>query len=152
MAAKVPRQIKNPLTLIAVFAGLAEVAATGVLPVLEGEVQNIFVWYVMLFPFLLVIAFFVTLNFNNRVLYAPADFRDERHFMETLTATYAGGTNETETLRNFWKPEGVINRRNERRLKDWLKSNGLDSGSITFFLGNELFSDARRRAVSDLGL
>jgi len=152
MVSKVPRQIKNPLTLIAVFAGLAEIAATGVLPLLEKDIQNIFIWYVMLFPVLLVVAFFVTLNFNYRVLYAPTDYRDERHFMETLTATFAKDTSETEKLRNFWKPDGTVNRSNEIRFKNWLKSNGLDSESITFFLRNELFSDARNRAVSDLGL
>lgn len=152
MAAKAPRQIKNPLTLIAVFAGLAEIAATGALPVLEGGVQSTFVWFVMLFPILLVVAFFVTLNFNHRVLYAPGDFRDERHFLKTLSATFSSGAEETETLRKYWKPKGSVNRGNERRLKGWLKSNGLDTESITFFLRNELFSDARRRAVSDLGL
>ena len=46
------RQISNPLTLIAVFAGLAEVAATTVLPMLSGTIQETFVWYVMLFPVL----------------------------------------------------------------------------------------------------
>ena len=92
----------------------------------------------------------LTLNFNHHVLYAPSDFRDERHFLETLTATYSSGTQETEALRMYWKPEGSINRRNERRLKEWLKANGLAPDSITFFLRNELFADARRRAVTDL--
>ena len=152
MTANRPNQIKNPLTLIAVFAGLAEVAATGVLPILEGQVQNIFVWYVIIFPFVLVLAFFFTLNFNHRVLYSPGDFQDERHFMETLSATYAKVAVETEKLRNFWKPDWKVNIQNERRLKSWLNSNGLDSRSITFFLRNEMFSDARRRALSDLGI
>lgn len=148
----IPRQVRNPLTLIAVFAGLAEVAATSVLPIIEGPVQLTLVWYVMLFPVLLVIAFFLTLNFNNRVLYAPNDFRDERHFLETLTATYSSGTQETDALRRYWKPEGSINKPNERRLKGWLKANGLNPESITFFLRNELFADARSRAVTDLKL
>jgi hypothetical protein len=149
---KIPRQIKNPLTLIAVFAGLAEVAATGVLPVLKGPVQMTFVWYVMLFPILLVIAFFLTLNFNHRVLYSPSDFRDEKYFLETMTARFSGSTKEIDILRSYWKPQGSINRENEKRLKDWLKSNGIDAESITFFLRNELFADARHRAVADLEL
>jgi hypothetical protein len=149
---RIPRQVRNPLTLIAVFAGLAEVAATGVLPVIEGPVQLTFVWYVMLFPVLLVIAFFLTLNFNHRVLYAPSDYHDERHFLATSTATYSSETPETESLRKFWKPKGSINRSNENRLKEWLKANGLAPDSITFFLRNELFADARRRAVTDLRL
>lgn len=147
-----PRKIGNPLTLIAVFAGLAEIAATSVLPVLEGPIQMMFVWYVMLFPVLLIIAFFLTLNFNHGVLYAPSDFLDEKHFLETLTGIYSSGTQEIEILRKYWKPDGTINRLNEQRLKEWLKANGLIPDSITFFLRNEFLTDARKRAVTDLKL
>lgn len=41
---------------------------SSVLPVLSGTIQETFVWYVMLFPVLLVLAFFLTLNFNHVVL------------------------------------------------------------------------------------
>jgi hypothetical protein len=150
-----PKQIKNPLTLIGVFAGLAQIFATGVLPFLnKPEVQLTFVWFVMFFPVLLVVAFFLTLNFNHRVLYSPSDWREEEHFFgpKKLTANYSGSSSEIETLRKFWKPKGSINRENERKLKDWLKSNGIDPESITFFLRNDVFSDARRKAIEDLGL
>lgn len=153
------RQINNPLTLIAVFAGLAEIAATGALPVLTGDVQGIFVWYVMLFPVLLVVSFFVTLNLNHHVLYVPSDFRDERHFMETLMGSYVGGsedspdgTEDSEILQSYWQPNGIVNKDNELRLKGWLESNGIDSRSVTFFIRSQQFADARKRAVSDLGL
>jgi len=150
-----PKQIKNPLTLIGVFAGLAQVFATGVLPFLKSEgLQFTFVWFVMLFPALLVIAFFLTLNFNPRVLYSPSDWREEEHFFgpKKLTANYSGSTSEIEILRKFWKPEGSINKGNERKLKDWLKSNGIDPESITFFLRNDVFNDVRRKAIEDLRL
>ena len=147
------RQIKNPLTLIAVFAGLAEVAATGALPFLPDTIQQTFVWYVMLFPVLLVLAFFLTLNFNHGVLYSPSDFQDESNFLGVLTGSYSGGTSETDTLRRYWKPDGsVVNKQNERRLKEWLRSNGFDPESVTFFLRNEMFTDARQRAIVDLEL
>jgi len=38
----------------------------------------------MLFPVLLVILFFATLNKNPRVLYGPGDFKDERNFLATF--------------------------------------------------------------------
>ncbi|UJP04934.1 MAG: hypothetical protein LZF61_08760 [Nitrosomonas sp.] len=63
MAMESPQQVKNPLTLIAIFAGLAEVIATA--------------------------GFFLTLNFNHRVLYAPGDFKDERHFFAKLSGGFA---------------------------------------------------------------
>ena len=63
-----------------------------------------------------------------------------------------GFTKAGETLRNFWKPDGVINVKNQEQLKDWLKSNGIDT-SITFFIYNpELFGNAHLKAVKDLKL
>jgi hypothetical protein len=79
---KSPSHVKNPLTIIAIFAGLAEVSGTAVLPILSPEPQQIYVWFLMLFPCLLIILFFATLNFNHKVLYAPSDFTDESHFMD----------------------------------------------------------------------
>ena len=74
--------IKNPLTIIAIFAGIVEVGSTTVLPFLEPEVQSIYVWFLMIFPTLLVGAFFVTLNRNHKVLYAPSDFQDDSAFVK----------------------------------------------------------------------
>ena len=72
--------VKNPLTIVAIFAGLAEVSGTAVLPLLEKDIQTTFVWFLMLFPVLLVLLFFGTLVFRHHVLYAPSDFRDETLF------------------------------------------------------------------------
>lgn len=77
-------KINNPLTIIAIFAGLAEVAGTIALGFLNGETQQIFIWFVMLFPAVLVALFFLTLNFNAKVLYAPSDFKDEKNFLNML--------------------------------------------------------------------
>lgn len=74
--------IKNPLTIIAIFAGIAEVSGTVVLPFIEKDNQSIFVWFLVFFPIILVILFFVTLNFNNKVLYAPSDFKDENNYIQ----------------------------------------------------------------------
>lgn len=73
--------IRNPLTIIAIFAGIAEVSGTAVLPHISISNQIYFIYFLIGFPILLVILFFVTLNFNNRVLYAPSDFQDESNFV-----------------------------------------------------------------------
>jgi len=73
--------IKNPLTVIAIFAGIAEISGTTVLPFIEPENQSIYIWFLMIFPFFLVGIFFITLNFNRRALYAPSDYKDEKHFI-----------------------------------------------------------------------
>lgn len=76
--------IKNPLTIIAMFAGIAEISGTVVLPFLDTASQGLFVWYLIVFPSLLVIAFFATLNFNHKVLYAPSDYKNEENFLRSL--------------------------------------------------------------------
>ncbi|WP_339782858.1 hypothetical protein NSQ38_15735 [Paenibacillus sp. FSL R7-0313] len=79
-------KVQNPLTIIAIFAGIAELAGTTVLLGLPLEIQRVFVWFVMLFPIGLVAAFFLVLVFKHDVLYAPSDFKDENHFMNLRNA------------------------------------------------------------------
>ncbi|OBT03396.1 hypothetical protein A9259_03515 [Vibrio cyclitrophicus] len=77
--------IKNPLTVIAVFAAIAEISGTIVLPFVDLLNQGIYIWFLMLFPVLLVSLFFLTLNFNHKVLYAPSDYKDEKHFVDLFS-------------------------------------------------------------------
>lgn len=75
------KKISNPLTVIGIFATLAEIAASVTILFLASELQKVFIWYVMLFPILLVVLFFITLNLNSKVLYAPSDFRTDESFL-----------------------------------------------------------------------
>lgn len=79
------RPVSNPLTIIAIFAALAEIAGTAVLVVVNVEIQRIFVWFVMGFPTALILAFFVTLNFNRVALYAPRDYNNDGSFLELMS-------------------------------------------------------------------
>lgn len=63
----------NPLTVIAIFSMLTEASAAVSLPYIDSEHQKIYVWFLIVFPTLLIILFFLTLNFNNKTLYTPAD-------------------------------------------------------------------------------
>lgn len=156
------KQVSNPLTLIAVFASLAEIAATAVLPMVEGAVQGVFVWFVMLFPVLLVVLFFVTLNWNHGVLYAPSDFTDESNFLRTLFGDqsadgvtiqgYSSKADVQAKLREFWKPGGTVNSANEKVLQDWLMANALPGLPITSFLYGANHASARQQAVDALNL
>jgi hypothetical protein len=78
--------IRNPLTIVAIFASVAEVSGTVVLPFVSENSQSVYVWFLMFFPVFLVTVFFVTLNFNHKVLYAPSDFRDDRTFLDLFRA------------------------------------------------------------------
>lgn len=81
--------VKNPLTVIAIFAGIAEISGTVVLPFLEKDNQEVYIWFLMLFPFFLVAVFFLTLNFNHRTLYSPSDYRDEKNFVSSVVKVTA---------------------------------------------------------------
>lgn len=81
------KAVNNPLTIVAIFAALAEAAGTVALGLLDKSVQATFIWFVMIFPILLVLLFFATLNFNPKVLYAPSDFQDEQNFLKTIAQT-----------------------------------------------------------------
>jgi len=81
------KKISNPLTIIAIFAGLAEINATVVIGLLPADLQEIFIWFIILFPTILVVVFFYTLNFNPKVLYAPSDFTNEENFLKTMDSS-----------------------------------------------------------------
>lgn len=74
--------IKNPLTIIAIFAGIAEVSGTVVLPFIDITNQFLFIYFLILFPSILVVLFFSTLNFNNKALYAPSDYKNEDNYVK----------------------------------------------------------------------
>ncbi|MEE4912446.1 hypothetical protein V2K30_25650 [Pseudomonas alliivorans] len=63
--------LMNPIGIIALFAGLSEASATAVLPYLDNEDRQRYVWFLIIFPSSLVALFFLTLNFNREALYPP---------------------------------------------------------------------------------
>jgi len=73
--------ISNPLTVIGIFAGLTEVGGTCVLPFLSATNQSQYMWFLILFPSVLILLFFGTLNFNHKVLYSPSDYREDGSFL-----------------------------------------------------------------------
>ncbi|WXL27746.1 hypothetical protein WG219_09965 [Ectopseudomonas mendocina] len=90
--------IKNPLTVIALFAGIAEVSGAAVLPFIERPVQETYVWFLMGFPCLIVLLFYITLWWKHHVLYAPGDYRDESNFTNMFRAGSAQAIAEKSDL------------------------------------------------------
>jgi hypothetical protein len=83
-----PRKtITNPMTIIAIFAVLSESSAAVSLPFLDQNERELYVWFLISFPFYLLLLFFATLNFNYRSLYAPSDFEKGKHFMKAMEDT-----------------------------------------------------------------
>ncbi|MCU6337939.1 hypothetical protein KW823_15490 [Enterobacter quasiroggenkampii] len=76
--------VKNPLTIIAMFAGIAEVSGTAILPWIAEPNQKIYIYFLMFFPTFLVSLFFFTLHKKSESLYAPSDFVDEKNYMTLI--------------------------------------------------------------------
>lgn len=81
---KFKKRISNPMTVIAIFAALSETSAAVSLPFLDNNQREIYVWFLISFPFYLLFLFFLTLNFNHRSLYAPSDFDKEENFIKII--------------------------------------------------------------------
>ena len=92
------KSVSNPLTIIALFAALAEIAGTVAIKLVAPEIQSTFIWFVMLFPVLIAVLFFATLNFNAKVLYAPSDFKNEENYLTVLNAKQSLGIEKVQTM------------------------------------------------------
>ena len=77
--------MKNPLAMIAIFAGIAEVAMSYVLGNIPIELQKIFIWFVVTFPFVLVGGFFFVLYRKPAVLFSPSDYEKDEMYLNSIS-------------------------------------------------------------------
>ncbi|MFJ4196671.1 hypothetical protein [Pseudomonas sp. NPDC089534] len=84
---KFRRKITNPISVIAIFAFISETSAAVSLPFLDNNEREIYIWFLISFPFYLLFLFFITLNFNYRSLYAPSDFGNDKSFLKAFDQT-----------------------------------------------------------------
>lgn len=89
---KIKKKITNPMTVIAIFALISESSAAVSLPFLDNSEREIYVWFLISFPFYLLLLFFITLNFNYRSLYAPSDFDRDDSFLKVFEDPLQAGT------------------------------------------------------------
>ncbi|MFJ2284534.1 hypothetical protein ACIOUG_25960 [Pseudomonas sp. NPDC087803] len=98
---KVRKKITNPMTVIAIFAFISESSAALSLPFLDNDEREVYVWFLISFPFYLLLLFFLTLNFNYRSLYAPSDFDKDDSFLkvfdELKPAEHTAGSPPSDT-------------------------------------------------------
>lgn len=107
--------IRNPLSIIGIFAGLVEVIGIGTLPFLSESIQKTYIWFLMAFPLVLVLAFFFTLIKYPKSLYAPGDFQEDSSWLKANLAPAS---------------EGQINRKIEASISEELPNNKLSEGAI----------------------
>ncbi len=81
---------KNPLGIIALFVSLIYGVASFVLSTsidnLHGQEERLpMIWFIILFPILILIAFTFLVIYHHKKLYGPSDFKDEKNFVNTFT-------------------------------------------------------------------
>lgn len=80
---------RNPLGIIGLFIWLIYSIAGIVFAVsisdLESTVQLILVLFIVLFPFAILVVFYLLVTKHHEKLYAPGDFKDERLFFRPAT-------------------------------------------------------------------
>lgn len=151
--------VKNPLSVIAIFAGIAEISGAAVLPHIAPESQALYIWFLMLFPFTLIVLFFVTLNWNYKVLYAPSDFENEDNFVNLQKASYEETfyklSNEVSELEDVLEPS------NDKSVNDELDnkinfneaikqaSDQVDTSELKFSVG-KISTKEEREARKDI--
>ena len=75
----------------------------------------------------------------------------ERETINQLQARYDANTDDTETLRNFWKKDGILNQQNEDIIKSWMKNNQINT-SITLLLHEKQYQNDRTKLIAELKL
>lgn len=148
------RAVSNPLTIIAIFAALAEVAGTIMLGLVDASIQGIFVWFVMLFPILIVVLFFATLNFNAKVLYAPSDYRDEDNFLQTMLGAKWISSNLETIEEKIEEAKSAIDQEIQSRIGS---AEGINDASIKALISDHLKGisisvESARETAEDLKL
>lgn len=79
---------KNPLGIIGIFLVLTEAIASLVIVKshLSGPQNTILVLFIVLFPCLVLGAFFLLVTRHHEKLYSPGDYKDERNFVNTYNS------------------------------------------------------------------
>lgn len=77
-------KVKNPLTMVSVFAAISEVAMAYVITTLPDKLQEIFIWFVMGFPTVLVFIFFFILYKKPAVFFSPGDYKKEELYVSSI--------------------------------------------------------------------
>lgn len=99
--------IKNPLTVIAIFAGVTEVGGTFVLPHITDVCnQRIYIGFLIVFPTYLITLFFLMLWKKHTHLYAPSDYSNESNFVA------AAGTQVFAKIEEEIREDGASERSN----------------------------------------
>src|SRR5882762_11256467 len=75
---------QNPLGIIALLIGIVELAFAYPVTKLQGLNQTLVIAFMVSFPFLLMLGFFLTVWFRPGHLYGPKDYTKDESFLEGI--------------------------------------------------------------------
>lgn len=161
-------RIANPMTIIALFVGLTEIGFGIASSKIPANLQIYFIVFLILFPTLCAIGFFVVLYFRPHHFYGPSDFRNDESYlaiverikkMQSSIAVTNDKKAEVDTYyRNREILSQIINRLDESVCWFFLKGRGK---ALTFMelvailgreQGNDLNNDRIGALVNTLGV
>jgi hypothetical protein len=102
-------RIQKPLAIVAIFAGIVQISGIAVLPYIKGDYQFQLIWFLISFPVLMVILFFVTINYYIRVISKQNDLLMFSRSGRKLKPSnrYEIGLNEMGKTNNSIKPKTI---------------------------------------------
>lgn len=99
-------KVKNPLTMVSVFAAISEVAMAYVITTLPDKLQEIFIWFVMGFPTVLVFIFFFILYKKPAVFFSPGDYKKEELYVSSIGLS---GSEESSRIKKLEADVELLN-------------------------------------------
>jgi hypothetical protein len=122
---------KNPLGIIALFISLVYGFACIVLSTASSNLEPIeripLIWFLVLFPIIIMFSFLFLVTKHHRKLYGPSDFKDEKIFLETIDIkTQKRILSESTVIKTKdFKDKSDLTHSKSERLKNYLISENL---------------------------
>ena len=122
---------KNPLGIIALFISLIYGFACLVLSTassnLEPNERIPLIWFLVLFPIIIMLSFLFLVTKHHRKLYGPSDFKDEKIFLETIDIkTQKSVLSESADVKSKdFQENSSISLQKSERLKNYLIAENL---------------------------
>jgi hypothetical protein len=128
--------VSNPLSLIAIFASLAESIALGILPFSE-HLTSAQIWAIILFavlyPFLMAGVFWWVLIYRHANLFSPEEHGRDRYSRNVLSYR---DDQETNNFLNIWAQADESGRSEalNAKIRSFLEPYGIEEDAISFML------------------
>jgi len=127
---------KNPLGIIGLFIVLVYGFACIVLGVgaqhLESAEKLPLVWFLVLFPVLILAAFYRLVTNHHKKLYAPSDYKDEKHFFSPLTDEQRAERLEREVKRITDQENTTEQTSNDKATSSTIRASYADAERLAF--------------------